>query len=73
MSQPRPRTPRPRDQQPASQPSPTYRAARLPSGALLSIEVCVGRRVLRTIGPDSEEGRTLLRAGKVEIVVTGDH
>ena len=57
----------------ASRPSPTFRAARLPSGALLSIEVRVGRRVLRTIGPDSEEGRALLRAGKVEIVVAGDH
>lgn len=46
----------------------TYRAATLPSGRLMPIEVRIGRRLLRTIAPESGEGRRLLDEGRVEIV-----
>ncbi|RMG48423.1 MAG: hypothetical protein D6718_01895 [Acidobacteria bacterium] len=52
----------------AGGPHVTYRAVRMPSGALLPIEARLGRRVLRTIPPDSEEGRRLLERGEVEIL-----
>lgn len=49
-------------------PPVTYRAVELPGGQLLPIEVRLGHRVLRTVSPDSEEGRQLLRDGRVEKV-----
>ncbi|MDQ7006543.1 MAG: hypothetical protein Q9Q40_04885 [Acidobacteriota bacterium] len=45
-----------------------YRAVRLPSGALLPIEVRLGRRLLRTLPADSPEALRLLEAGRVEIL-----
>lgn len=46
----------------------SYRALRLPSGELLPIEVRLGRRVLRTILPETHEGQSLLSGGHVQIV-----
>lgn len=45
-----------------------YTALQLPSGRLLPIEVRLGRRVLRVIAPESEEGRRLLASGRVKIL-----
>jgi hypothetical protein len=45
-----------------------YRAVQLDEGRLMPIEVRVGRRLLRTIPADSDEGLALLSSGKVEIV-----
>ncbi|HHN75668.1 MAG TPA: hypothetical protein ENK10_10595 [Acidobacteria bacterium] len=45
-----------------------YQAVRLPSGELLPIEVRLGRRLLRTLPPDSPEARRLIAAGRVEVV-----
>ncbi len=50
-------------------PAVVYRAAELPSGRLMPIEVRIGRRLLRTIPAESHEGQRLLREGRVEIVV----
>jgi hypothetical protein len=49
-------------------PPVTYRAVELPGGRLLPIEVRLGHRVLRTIPPQSEEGRRLIEQGRVERV-----
>ncbi len=49
-------------------PALTYRAATLPSGRLMPIEVRIGRRLLRTIPAESHEGQKLLRDGRVEVV-----
>jgi hypothetical protein len=43
----------------------TYRAALMGDGSVLPIEERLGRRLLRTIEPDSNEGRRLLRDGRV--------
>ena len=72
MGHPTPPTRPPRAPR-STPPTLTYRAAQLPSGALLPIEVRLGRRVLRTVAPDGAEGRALLRTGKVEIVVASDN
>ena len=62
------RTPLRRGQSPAEPPPGlSYHALRLPSGELLPIEVRLGRRLLRTIDPRSEEGRRLLRQGRVDL------
>lgn len=53
---------------PAPPPVVCYRTAELPSGNFLPIEVRIGRRILRTIPPESEEGRRLIASGRVEIV-----
>jgi hypothetical protein len=45
--------------------SKTYRAALLGDGSVLPIEERLGRRILRTIEPESAEGRRLLGAGQV--------
>ena len=45
-----------------------YRAVQLDAGRLMPIEVRLGRRLLRTIPADGDEGRALLASGKVEIV-----
>lgn len=45
--------------------SKTYRAALLGDGSVLPIEERLGRRILRTIEPESSEGRRLLGAGQV--------
>ncbi len=58
----------PQKGEPAPPPELSYRAMTLPSGTLLPIEVRLGRRLLRTLPPDSEEGRLLLSEGMVEIV-----
>ncbi len=50
----------------------TYRALRLPSGRLLAIEERIGRRLTRTIRPESPEGRSLLREGRVEVIDLGE-
>ncbi len=56
-----------------------YRAIELDGGRLMPIEVRLGRRLLRTIPADSEEGRMLLETGQVQIVSypdwerSGDH
>lgn len=52
----------------APPPQVTFRAIELPSGDLLPIEVRMGRRVLRFVPPESEEGRRLLSEDRVEIV-----
>lgn len=52
----------------ASHRDAVYRALRLPSGMLLSIEVRLGARVLRTIPCDCDEARALLQSGQVVIV-----
>ncbi|GEM_PF-5041961 len=59
---------------PPADPPPrfTYRALRLPSGRLLAIEERIGRRLARTIRPESPEGRALLQEGKVEVVDLGE-
>jgi len=59
-----PRQPEPGEPPPELQ----YRAVRLPSGELLPIEVRLGRRLLRTLAPDSQEALRLLEAGRVEIL-----
>jgi hypothetical protein len=43
----------------------TYRAALLGDGSVLPIEERLGRRILRTIEPESAEGRALLQEGQV--------
>lgn len=53
---------------PVSSPVVTYRATRLPSGRLMPIEVRIGRRLLRTIPAESNEGQRLLGSNRVEIV-----
>ena len=53
----------------AAPPAVSYRAAELPSGRLMPIEVRIGRRLLRTIPAESTEGKRLLAGGRVEIVV----
>ncbi len=55
---------------PAPEPPPelSYRAVALPNGALLPIEERLGRRLIRTLAPTSDEGRQLLEDGRVEIV-----
>lgn len=50
----------------------SYRAVELDGGRLMPIEVRLGRRLLRTIPAESEEGRMLLDAGRVEIVTYPD-
>jgi hypothetical protein len=45
-----------------------YRAVQLDAGRLMPIEVRLGRRLLRTIPADSDEGLALLASGRVEIV-----
>lgn len=52
----------------ATAPDVLYRAVQLDEGRLLPIEVRLGRRLLRTIPADSDEGLALLASGKVEIV-----
>lgn len=49
-----------------------YRAVQLDGGRLMPIEVRLGRRLLRTIPADGEEGRALLASGQVEIVPYSD-
>ncbi len=71
MDRPRPGT-GPVPPSPDPPPRFTYRALRLPSGRLLAIEERIGRRLARTIRPESAEGRALLRDGKVEVVDLGD-
>ena len=56
----------------APPPELCFRAMALPSGALLPIEVRLGRRLLRTIDPHSEEGRRLLASGRVDVFSPGD-
>ncbi len=51
-----------------STPTIRYRAVRLPSGDLLPIEARLGRRVIRTIDPGSDEGRRLLAARRVDLI-----
>jgi hypothetical protein len=53
----------------AAPPAVSYRAAELPSGRLMPIEVRIGRRLLRTIPAESSEGKRLIEGGRVEIVV----
>ncbi len=60
--------PRTRVAAPAPPPVVSYRAASLPSGRLMPIEVRIGRRLLRTIAPESAEARKLLQDGRVEVV-----
>jgi hypothetical protein len=62
---------RPRVSTPAARGAATevhYRAVQLSGGRLMPIEVRLGRRLLRTIPADGDEGRALLASGKVEIV-----
>jgi hypothetical protein len=49
-------------------PAPTYRCVVLPSGDLLPIEERLGRRLLRMIPPDCDEGRALLDEERVTLV-----
>ncbi len=65
MTRPHPKSRRVPDDPP---PELSYRAVTLPSGTLLPIEVRLGRRLLRTLPPDSDEGRLLLSEGLVDIV-----
>jgi hypothetical protein len=53
-------------------PDVRYRAVRLDAGRLMPIEVRLGRRLLRTIPADSDEGLALLASGKVEVIPFGD-
>ena len=48
--------------------SKTYRAALLGDGSVLPIEERLGKRILRTIQPESSEGRGLLRSGRVVLL-----
>ena len=50
------------------EPAPTYRCVVLPSGDLLPIEERLGRRLLRMIPPDCDEGRALLDEDRVTLV-----
>ncbi len=62
---------RPRVSTPAARgtaPEVHYRAVQLDGGRLMPIEVRLGRRLLRTIPADSEEGLALLASGRIEIV-----
>ncbi len=62
---------RPRVSAPAARdtaPEVRYRAVQLDGGRLMPIEVRLGRRLLRTIPADGDEGQALLASGKVEIV-----
>jgi hypothetical protein len=52
--------------------SKTYRAALLGDGSVLPIEERLGRRILRTIEPESAEGRRLLGAGQVVLRGEGE-
>jgi hypothetical protein len=54
--------------EPSGPPPVTYRVVELPGGQLLPIEVRLGHRVLRTIAPESREGRKLIEEGRVERV-----
>lgn len=45
----------------------TYRAVIRDDATLLPIEERLGRRLLRTLSPDSREGRALLRRGDVTL------
>ncbi|MBP7149044.1 MAG: hypothetical protein KBD01_16065 [Acidobacteria bacterium] len=49
-------------------PALSYRAVVLPSGQHMPIEVRLGRRLLRTIDPHSDEGVRLLRSGRVVLI-----
>lgn len=53
-------------------PDVVYTAVELPTGRLLPIEARVGRRVVRTIPADSDEGQKLMAARRVEIVRAGN-
>ncbi len=49
-------------------PRVTYSTTELSSGRLLPIEARLGKRVLRFIPAESDEGRDLIAKGRVEIV-----
>jgi hypothetical protein len=61
-----------RDAGPMRTPEPggaTYATTILADGAVCPIHETLGRRVLRHIPADSREGRRLLRAGRVRVLV----